>query len=111
MGLFTSLCPGCLYQIDWFLHVPEGYECERCRRPVSAEEIEYSFTHQVRSNPETCKYLKKLTREEVEEMAGRMDKQEPIKSPRIEDDFYVIPGHFMILKAALDEKREQSPRK
>jgi len=41
MGLFTSNCPGCGADINWFLDVPVDYVCA-CERPVSPEEIEAS---------------------------------------------------------------------
>ena len=108
MGLFTSVCPGCLSAIDWFLHVPQDYVCGTCGRPVSPEEIEYSFHNQVHNNPETSAYLKGLTCEElagmVELVPERSSQHKAIKSPRDEDDFYVISGHFFLLQHIYEEK-------
>ena len=104
MGLFTSLCPGCLYEIDWFLHVPQDYKCEECGRPVSPEEIEYSFHNQLHNNPDTFAYLESLTCEElkgmVDQILPNIPPHKPIRSPRPEDDFYVCSGHFLLLKSA-----------
>jgi hypothetical protein len=108
MGLFTSVCPGCLSAIDWFIHVPQDYVCEDCGRSVTPEEIQYSFHNQVHNNPDTVAYLEGLTCEELQSMVDQVPEKAPkhkaIKSPRTEDDFYVISGHFFLLQRVYKEK-------
>lgn len=102
MGVFISLCPECLSEIEWFINPPQDYVC-RCGRAVTPEEIEYSGFHQVHQggNQERLKNLEKLTREEISRMLERSKEGGYVRSPREEDDFYFSQD---VLELALEIK-------
>lgn len=114
MGLFTSVCPDCLREIDWFIHVPQDYVCA-CGRAVTPDEIEYSWNQQVGNNPQTWDWLMSMTVEQLEGMLAeyRQNRQagecRAVRSPIEGDDRCLIPGHISLLESVLKEKRGDVP--
>lgn len=69
MGLFTSICPSCHSDINWFLDPPKDYVC-KCGVHVPPDIIEASW-RELYSN-----HLKTMIREEL---AKCSDRSKPLK--------------------------------
>lgn len=107
MGLFTSLCPECHREIDWFLQAPKDFICE-CGRAVTQQEIEDSWWKQVYQgggNPVIWANLKKLQINQLEEMLSEWDRtHRAVKMPLPGEDIYITGGHIDLIQSVLKEK-------